>query len=116
MYKPKFNKVLVEVNDEDAKWGKGSEDNLGGEVYREGKLVEIGLLHTTADYPLEASDLQIIHNDIDGMVGKQVMWNEGHEAGTVFEHPSTEIVDGEKVTTAKKYALIYWWDIIGVKE
>lgn len=104
MYKPKFNKVLVEINDKDAKWGGQSEDNLGGVVYREGIVVEAGTIMPTADYPfVTVNHNSTMQEDIDAYAGKQVMWNEGHEAGTVFEE------DG------KKYALIYWWDIIGVR-
>jgi hypothetical protein len=43
-------------------------------------------------------------DSIEELKGKYIMWHEGHEAGTVFEHDN------------KKYALIFWWDIIGVKE
>lgn len=102
MYKPKFNHVLVEIDDKDAKWGKGTDDNIGGAVYREGKIVDAGECFMTADYPLPPDDLLVLFNTLtDGLC---VMWNEGHEAGTVFEE------------NGKKYALIYWWDIIGVKE
>ena len=99
MYKPLFNTVLVEINDKEAAWGKGNDDNLGGEVFREGKVVEVGLMMPTKDYagiPSTAS-----FNDV--VMDKAVVWNEGHEAGTVFEE------DG------KKYALLYWWDLRGVK-
>lgn len=102
MYKPKFNHVLVEIDDKDAKWGT-DEGNLGGVVYREGTLLSIGLLIPTSEYP--NIDLLInAHDDLIAAKGQTVMWNEGHEAGTVFEHDN------------KKFALIYWWDIIGVKE
>lgn len=100
MYKPKFNKVLVEIDDKDAQWGKSSESNPLTDAYREGKLLEVGLMIATADYPSIGEDtFRLVSADID----KQIMWHQGHEAGTVFEE------DG------KKYALIYWWDIIGEK-
>jgi hypothetical protein len=101
MFKPLFNKVLVELDDKDAKWGKGSDDNIGGEVYREGKLTEVGTIFSTNDHPIMVGEMTKILKDL---VGKAIMWHEGHEAGTVFEE------DG------KKYALIFWWDIAGVKD
>lgn len=99
MYKPATNHVLVEIDDKDSKWGNKAEDNLGGSVYREGTMLEYGNLIVTNDYPF----LPELVN-IDSLVGKKVMWNEGHEAGTVFEHEG------------KKFALIYWWDIVGIKD
>lgn len=103
MYKPKFNHVLVEIIESvEAQYGKTSDENLGGEVYREGKLIEVGEFIATQEYPISVTQLQ--EKLVDPLVGKQIMWNEGHEAGTVFEHDN------------KKYALIYWWDIIGVKD
>jgi len=108
MYKPKFNHVLVEIDDNAAKWGKSDDGNLGGEVYREGRVLEVpdrGNLFAfgdTKEMPFESQEFLIA--TLASYVGKQIMWNEGHEAGTVFEHGG------------KKYALIYWFDIIGVKE
>lgn len=102
MYKPKFNHVLVEINDKDAKWGSGDDGNIGGVVYREGKVIDAGDVFETSEYP--DLDVDDVVEMIAELKGKEVIWNEGHEAGTVFEE------DG------KKYALIYWWDIIGVKE
>lgn len=106
MYKPLFNKVLVEIDDKDAKWGNGSDDSIAGEVYREGKVVSVGLMIPTADYPLPETQAEqaLTENTALDLINKQIMWHEGHEAGTVFEEND------------KKYALIYWWDIIGVKE
>lgn len=106
MYKPKFNHVLVEIDDKDSVWGKSGEASMGGEAYREGTLISV------ADAFFPFGDTNKINvegmNDVVGiikpMVGKTVMWNQGHEAGTVFEEGG------------KKYALIYWWDVIGVKE
>jgi hypothetical protein len=105
MYKPGINHVLVEIDDTDAKWGKGNDDNVGGEVFREGSVVEFGSIMPTHDYPYISSG----HNpkfteDLNSLISKTIMWNEGHEAGKVFEHEG------------KKYALIYWWDIVGVKD
>jgi co-chaperonin GroES (HSP10) len=101
MYKPYINKVLVEIDDQDAEWGKSSDGNIGGEVYREGKIIEGGLLIETPDY---IASLEEVNEEISKLIGKRIIWNEGHEAGTVFEE------------NGKKYALIYWWDIIGVKD
>lgn len=98
MYKPKFNQVLVEIDLSDAKWGNSNEEMMGPS-YREGKVLSYGEVFPTADYP-EYNPL----NALDEMIGKQVMWNEGHEAGKTFE-------DGDKL-----YALINWWDIVAVKE
>jgi len=99
MYKPLFNKVLVEINDEEAKWGSGNDDSMLGASYREGKLISRSECHPVPDHP-EFNPL----NQLDDLVGKTIMWHEGTEAGTVFEENS------------KKYGLIYWWDIIGVKD
>ena len=103
MYKPKFNHVLVEINDKDAKWGAGDDGNIGGVVYREGKLLEVGHFIVTHDHPMDWETLVDIEADVQAMVGKPIMWNEGHEAGTVHEE------------NGKKYALIFWWDIVACK-
>lgn len=99
MYKPKFNSLLVEIDDKDAKWGKGNDDSMLGASYREGKLMHIGHIFPTKDYPSIASA-----ESLKASVGRAIMWNEGVEAGTVFEHEG------------KQYAFIYWWDVRGVKE
>lgn len=112
MYKPKFNKVLVEINDEDAQWGTSSESNPLTQAYREGIVIEVGKIIPTADQPVGFYDEDkkigsLVYGTVDGftkaLVSRRVMWNQGHEAGTVFEE------------AGKKYALIYWWDIIGEK-
>lgn len=103
MFKPKFNHVLVEIDDKDGKWGKGNDDSFGGETFREGKLLELGEIFSTADHPLTDDALIDIYERLNELVGKTIMWNEGHEAGKVFEHGD------------KKYALVYWHDIVGVK-
>lgn len=98
MYKPKFNSVLVEIDDADAKWGNGNDDSMLGKSYSKGKVIETGQYMPTSDYP------QITHVDQFKFTDKDIMWNEGVEAGTLFEE------DG------KLYGFIYWWDIRGVKE
>lgn len=103
MYKPLFNTVLVEISDQDAKWGGGNNENIGGEVYREGVLLKVGGMVPTNDYPITPEGMDAIHELVNRLVGKPIRWNEGHEAGTVFEE------DG------KKYALLYWWDLRGEK-
>lgn len=105
MFRPSFNHVLVEVDDKEGKWGKGTNENIGGEAYREGKLVEVCKYFSqpeNANMPIE--DWHGVMKGVQDLIGKHVMWNEGHEAGKTFEE------DG------KLYALIYWWDIVGVKE
>lgn len=106
MYKPKFNQVLVEIDDKDATWGKGNDDSFGGETFREGKLIDWAICSfPSGDYAhLDLRQWTNILAEVEGMKGKTIMWNEGHEAGKVFDH------DG------KKYAFISWYDIIGVKE
>ncbi len=104
IYHPIFNKVLVEIDDKDSTWGKSSDGSIGGVVYRDGRVLEIGTLLETTDYPNSIDQLVTADGTIlDKMVGKQVMWHEGHEAGTVFEE------------NGKKYALIFWWDLIGIR-
>lgn len=101
MFKPTFNHVLVEIDDKDAEWGKSSDGNIGGEVWREGKVLDWGEVYETPDHSVPNEELVAI---LEPLNGKHIMWNEGHEAGTVFEE------------NGKKYCLIYWWDIIGVKD
>lgn len=105
MYKPLFNQVLVEVTLDIAdRYGTGNDDSMLGKDYREGKLLELGIFTMTADYPNSDMGLDDIAERLKGLAGKQVMWNQGHEAGKTFEH------DG------KLYALVYWFDLVGVKE
>jgi hypothetical protein len=98
MYKPLFNQVLVEVDTEGDKWGTGNDDSMLGKDYREGTLVGIGPLMVTEQYPELPAMADI------GYLGRQVMWNQGHEAGKTFEH------DG------KLYAFVYWFDLVAVKD
>lgn len=102
MYKPLFNHVLVEVDDKDKQWGSSKGDELGGPVYREGSVVDIGNTFTTANYPINNYLEWELY--LKTLLGKRIMWNEGHEAGKTFEE------DG------KLYALIYWWDVVGVQD
>lgn len=105
MYQPKFNSVLVEIDDADALWGGGNDESMLGASFSKGKAVAMGTLVNTNNYPLvDAQELPDLLTDITDCIGKDILWNEGAEAGTVFEE------DG------KKYGFIYWWDIRGVKE
>lgn len=97
MYDPIINSVLVEINDEEAKWSPGHDESMLGKSYSKGTVIKSGSLYETQAYPVIPAVV-----DID-LVGKAVMWNEGTEAGTVFEHKG------------KIYGMIYWWDIRGVK-
>ena len=105
MYKPKFNSVLVEIDNSDEKWTK-TDDNMLGRSYSRGKVVSIGLILPTNDYPLIESDADrsLFIDTVMKSNGKEVIWNEGAESGTMFEE------DG------KLYGFIYWWDIRGVKD
>ena len=103
MYKPLFNTVLVEIKQDEWARARGNDESLGGEVYREGTLIEVGFPMPTSDYPEPLNAIETIM-DFAGREGDvTVMWNEGHEAGTIFEE------DG------KMYALLYWWDLRGAK-
>lgn len=102
MQKPKFNHVLVQIDDKDSAWGKGNDESLGGSVYSEGTLVEVAkTFFNTEHTPVGDVDFDEIKEELGKLKGTKIKWNEGHEAGTVFEH------DG------KQYALIYWFDVIG---
>jgi hypothetical protein len=106
MYKPKFNSVLVEIDDADAKWGSENNENMLGKSYSKGKIISIGEIMRTPNHPtnIDVEDEHILKKLLPDLVGKDVMWNEGVEAGTTFEE------DG------KLYGFIYWSDIRGVKE
>lgn len=99
MYKPRFNSVLVEIDDQDAKWGTGNDDSMLGKSYSKGKVISAGDLLPTQANPTTG----LTQKDITDLFGQDIMWNEGTEAGTLFEE------DG------KLYGFIYWWDIRGIK-
>lgn len=100
MYLPTNNKVLVEIDVTEDKWGTGNDDSMLGKDYREGWVRHIGMVFTTKDYPIASGQIAEMLKPLEG---RKVMWNQGHEAGTIFE-------DGNR-----KYALIYWYDIIGIE-
>lgn len=103
MFKPQFNKVLVEIDDKEAKWGSGNDESILGASYREGKVIELSSsIFRTNEQPSINTDIVVAN--LEDMIGKTIMWHEGTEAGTIFEE------------NGKKYGLIYWFDIIGLKE
>lgn len=105
MYRPAFNKVLVEIDDADAQWGGGNDESMLGKSFSKGKVIEFGHMIAVADYPVTDEGIAVIAKElVTSVKGKNIMWHEGAEAGTVHE------VDG------KQYGLIYWWDIVGVQE
>jgi hypothetical protein len=99
MYEPVFNSVLVEIDDKDAQWGSGNDESMMGKAYRMGKIIRIADVISNEEHPIDDA----VAKDLNKLKGKQVMWNEGVEAGTTFEF------DG------KLFGMIYWWDIRGVK-
>lgn len=107
MYKPQFNTILVEIPID--KWGQGNNEGILGKSYRDGKIVSSNLFTTTREYPnLTADDVSDLTRDF--VPGAEIRWNEGVEAGTVWDGERDE--NGE---ITKLYAFIYWWDIRGVK-
>ncbi len=102
MYSPKFNSVLVQIDDKDAEWGGENNAEMLGKSYSKGTVVEIGDLIADDKHSFDVIEFAVV--DLVSLKGKQIMWNEGAEAGTTFEE------DG------KLYGFIYWYDIRGVKE
>lgn len=100
MYEPIFNSVLVEIDDADAKYGSGNDESMMGKSFSKGKVIRVGDCLETQQYP-DVDDSVL--DDIRKLAGKQVMWNEGAEAGTTFEF------DG------KLFGFVYWYDIRSVK-
>jgi hypothetical protein len=100
MYEPVFNSVLVQIDDKDAEWGSGGDEPMLGKSYSKGTVIRVSDLIETKDHPVPT--YKGLKFDCKDFVGKQIMWNEGVEAGTVFEF------DG------KPFGFIYWWDIRGV--
>lgn len=98
MYDPSYNSVLVQIDDKDAQWGSGNDESMLGKSYNKGKFIKCGDVMETDKY----MDVGTVDDELTGLVGKSIMWNEGVEAGTTFDH------DG------KLYGFIYWWDIRGV--
>lgn len=99
MYEPVFNSVLVQIDDKDAKWGSGNDESMLGKSYSKGTVIRIGEFINTKEHPLITD---VINKEVNQLKGKQIMWNEGVEAGTLFEF------DG------KQFGFIYWWDVRAV--
>ena len=106
MYQPKFNSVLVQIDDTDAAWGGGNDESMMGKSFHKGRVVEIGkeLFPGGSAGELNPQGMIDISPLIRDLVGKDIIWNEGDEAGTTFEE------DG------KLYGFIYWYSIRGVKD
>lgn len=95
MYDPLFNSVLVEIDDKDAEWGSGNDESMLGKSYSKGTVVKIADILPNQQYP-------VLPTKTVAKPGDKIMWNEGAEAGTTFEHEG------------KLYGMIYWFDIRGV--
>lgn len=100
MYEPIFNSILVEIDDADAVWSSGNDDSMLGKSFTKGKVIRVGKPLETSQYP-DIDDWLI--KCVDDLVGKNIIWNEGAEAGTTFNF------DG------KSFGFIYWYDVRGVK-
>jgi hypothetical protein len=108
MYEPLFNVCLVRIDDRESAWGGSKDDSAGllGQSYNKGTLVELpyGLFPFGDTHALANTDgLVTINDDLNKFVGKHIMWSKGHEGENTFEH------------NGDKYALVFWWDIVGVK-
>lgn len=103
MYEPVFNSVLVQIDDEDAKYGSGNDESMLGKSYSKGTVIGAGGINAFKDTFLEAGNAIATAERIGDLEGKQIIWNEGAEAGTTFEF------DG------KLFGMIYWWDIRACK-
>lgn len=109
MYNPLFNSVLVEIDDPEAQYGssEGSDAPLG-KAFHKGIVVKVGAYVPEASYPVwkEFKNENVTYgfdylSFVKDIIGKKIIWNEGAEAGTMFEH------DG------KQYGFVYWHDIRG---
>lgn len=101
MYLPTNNHVLIEIDTEDAKWGTGNDDSMLGADYNKGRVVQIGHVFTTQEYPMATANMATYVAQYEN---KDVLYNKGAEAGKTFED------DG------KLYGLVEWWHIVGVAE
>ena len=101
LYRPLGNTVLVELIDEDEVYGTGNDDSMMGLSYQFGKLLEVGPMFSTADYPLNADVVKGVLDDLTP--GQRIIFNKGAEANASFTHEG------------KQYAMIFWWEIRGVE-
>jgi co-chaperonin GroES (HSP10) len=106
LYEPLFNTVVVEIDDKEAAWGGSKDESAGllGQSYNKGTLIAIAAeLFPFGDTSRVLKDgLEQIGDRLQSMVGQKILWNKGHEGDNIFEQ------DG------KKYAIMFWWDILGV--
>ena len=104
MFTPKFNSVLVEIDNKDGEWGGSGDDTVMGKSFHKGKVIEVGELIYSQEHPFlfDHEDTKVVADKL--CVGKTIIWNEGDEAGTTFEFEG------------KLYGFVYWWNIRGVKE
>ena len=104
MFSPKFNSVLVEIDNKDGEWGGSGDDTVLGKSFHKGKLIKIGERLTTQANPISEQDSVRIAEMLSDTKGKTIIWNEGDEAGTTFEYEG------------KLYGFVYYWNIRGVRE
>lgn len=106
LYEPLFNTVVVEIDDKEAAWGGSKDESAGllGQSYNKGTLLAVAaeLFPFGDTSQLLEAGLHQIGDRLQSMVGQKVLWNKGHEGDNIFDR------DG------KKYAIIFWWDILGV--
>lgn len=94
MYEPKFNSVLVEIEQDE--WGGGNDESMLGKSFSKGTAISYGEVYATETNILTGEEVSEL---VSSIIGKQIIWNEGAESGTTFEH------DG------KLYGFIYWYDV-----
>lgn len=104
--KPLNNHLLVEVIRDDEDVIRYTQD----ETLRKGKVLNASFsnYHLTGmggmricETPQELEQMTL---ELDYLVGKTVMWSEGAESGTVFQHEG------------KDYALVSFWQLIGFED
>lgn len=100
MYEPSYNSVLVQIDDKDAEWGSGNDESMLGKSFSKGTVIRLG--EFAEDDKWAEETLEEIWDQLKGITGKSVIWNEGAEAGTTFEF------DGQL------FGFIYWSDIRGI--
>ena len=103
LYRPLGNTVLVELIDEDEVYGTGNDDSMMGMSYQYGKLLEVGPIFATADYPDVVENAEALLDKCIPKPSERILFNKGAEANAQFTHEG------------KQYALIFWHDIRGVE-
>lgn len=102
---PLGNNCLIEVTREYADVSRTDEN----ESMSYGKLVDFHMspYHLTASAALQFDDdyiTNIMSQELEGMKGKTVRWEEFAEGGQTFKEGG------------KTYALVPWWRLIGVSD